>query len=111
MGVLRALGVLRSLVFGRKAGMEGREWCPSSFSMVRAWVVVADMERERSCVVRSLRRPAGRGSVRDDSEERREVEGPAVDEFEWSAQVEDAGEWVSVSGMAFWVTAVSSWRG
>ena len=68
--------------------------------MVRACDVVADIDRERSCVVRSRRKPAGRGRVREESEERREegVGPEAVGELR-SAYRDEEGECASSGGM------------
>ena len=88
-------------------------------------VLAADMDLERSCGVRSRRWAPG--MVREDSEERREVEEAVVEEavveeavvvvvataeeeegseVEVSTKVEEAGD---VPG--WWTAAVSSWSG
>ena len=55
--------------------------------------VVADIDLDRSWVVRSRRAPFGRGRVLVESEERRGEEGEGDTR---STYDEDAGEWLSI---------------
>lgn len=80
----------RSPLTGVKEGIEGREFERKSVNKDRAWDVVADIDLERSCNVRSLRIPFCLGRVRVDSVER--LFGECPEEDIRSTNVDEAGE-------------------
>jgi hypothetical protein len=73
---------------------------------VRIEFGVADIDIDLSCVTRS-RRKAGPGTVRTESDDRREVVARPI---EGSARVEDAGEVLIKEVRVPAMTVVSSWR-
>ena len=108
MGVrFRAVGALVEAVGELRppcsaCGIGGRDRASNT---VRIDVDAADIDIDRSCVVRSRRKAGPLGIVRAESDDRRVVVVAAI---EWSTRVEEAGEVLMRDKRVFAKTAVSS---